>query len=105
MRGRADGGQKKHLVPSICVILLVSGILFFYYGGHQGHHASVALDYGTKFSRSLGWGSNDDGDVAKTDESAFGQEDGDENIIPKSFPVSDFLIYNFIIDNQILFLT
>lgn len=89
MRGRAEVGQKKHLVPSICVILLILGFLFIYFGGHRGQHASVALDYGTKFSRSLGWGSNDDGDATKTDDSAFGQEDRDENVTPKSFPVCD----------------
>ncbi|KAL0918434.1 hypothetical protein M5K25_010443 [Dendrobium thyrsiflorum] len=89
MRGRVDGGQKKHLVPSICVILLILGFLFIYFGGHRGHHTSTALDYGTKFSRSLGWGSNDGGDATKTDESASGQEDGDEHITPKSFPVCD----------------
>lgn len=89
MRGRADGGQKKHLVPSICVILVILGFLFIYYGGHRGQHASAALDYGTKFSKSLGWGSNDDEDATKSDDSTFGQEDRFENLSPKSFPVCD----------------
>ncbi|PKA60596.1 putative methyltransferase PMT8 [Apostasia shenzhenica] len=89
MRGRADGGQKKHLVPAICAALLILGFLFFYYGGSQSQHGSSAMDYGSKFSRSLGWGGNNDLDATKTDDSTAGQEDGDDNISPKSFPVCD----------------
>ncbi|KAG0447857.1 hypothetical protein HPP92_028114 [Vanilla planifolia] len=89
MRGRVDGSQKKFLVPSICVILLLLGFLFVYFGGYGGQHAS-SLDYGTKFSRSLGWGSSDDGDATKTDDSSLGQEDVEDKIITlKSFPVCD----------------
>ncbi|KAJ6820070.1 putative methyltransferase PMT3 [Iris pallida] len=89
MRGRADGGQRKYLIPAICGALLVIGFLFLYDGGSKGQHAtSSALEYGSKVSRSLGLIGEDDEDVGKYDESIFGGG-GDDSIAPKSIPVCD----------------
>ncbi|ONK79604.1 uncharacterized protein A4U43_C01F8060 [Asparagus officinalis] len=90
MRGRADGGQKKNLVPWICAAVLFIVFLFVYYGSFfdpQGQHASTALEYGSRFSRSLGFNIDDDGEVAQTNESIFGEE-GD-SVALKSIPVCD----------------
>lgn len=94
MRGR-DGGQKKHLVPSLCLIVLFLGFIVLYYGsffGPRGQHANSALEYGSRISRSIGWSNGDNGEVGKSEESIFGQEDGEDGLIPKSFPVSAFRI-------------
>lgn len=91
MRGR-DGGQKKHLVPSLCLIVLFLGFIVLYYGsffGPRGQHANSALEYGSRISRSIGWSNSDNGEVGKSEESIFGQEDGEDGLIPKSFPVCD----------------
>ena len=91
MRGRADGGQKKHLVPPWCLMALILGFLFLYYGsffGSRGQHTSSALEYGSRFSRSIGWSNDDSGEVGKSDESIIELDDGDGSLVPKSFPVS-----------------
>ncbi|KAJ6817064.1 putative methyltransferase PMT3 [Iris pallida] len=90
-RGRADGGQKNHLVTTLCVMVVCLGLLFLYYGsffGPRTQAANSALEYGSKFSRSLVWGSEDNGESGKAEESVLGEE-GDDNIIAKSFPVCD----------------
>lgn len=92
MRGR-DGGQKKHLVPSLCVVVLFIGFLVLYYGsffGPRGQHANTALEYGSRISRSFGWSSIDNREVGESKESILGQEGGEDGLIPKSFPVSEF---------------
>nr|CAB3494421.1 unnamed protein product [Digitaria exilis] len=52
----------------------------------QHRAGSTAFEYGTKFSRTLGWGSDDGEDGSE--ESIFGTGDADD-IKPKNFPVCD----------------
>ncbi|KAJ8498656.1 hypothetical protein OPV22_009208 [Ensete ventricosum] len=69
-----------------------SCFLVLYYGpffGPRGQHANSALEYGSRISRSIGWSNGDNGEVGKSEESIFGQEDGEDGLIPKSFPVCD----------------
>jgi len=92
-RGRADGGQKDHLVTTLCIMVACLALLFLYYGsffGSKTQHDNAKLDYGSKFSRSLGWSHDENDEVDKSEESALGTEDGDGSIIPRSFPVSAF---------------
>jgi len=89
MRGRADGGERKNLVPWICAGVLFIVFLFLYYGSFfdpRGEHANSALEYGSRFSRSLGFSSEDDGEVSQSNESIFAEE-GDDTVL-KSIPVS-----------------
>jgi SAM-dependent methyltransferase len=83
--GRTDGPQSKRGVTLLCAMIACLVFLFMYFGfffGPKGQ--SGALEYGTKFSRSLGWGTDDDGESTKSDESIF------ENVVRiKSFPVCD----------------
>lgn len=82
MRGRSDGVQKKRVITSLCIVAIFLGFLYVYYGsifGSQSRGAS-ALEYGSRSLRKLGYlGGDEDSD---------GKEDGDDDIIPKSFPVS-----------------
>ncbi|OAY65291.1 putative methyltransferase PMT8 [Ananas comosus] len=92
MRGRADAAQSKKLVTSLCIVIVFVGLLFLYNGsffGSKGQPASGAFEYRNKISRSLGWGSDDDGEVGKIDESIFAHEGGDNNVRLKNFPVCD----------------
>ncbi|XP_039116784.1 probable methyltransferase PMT3 [Dioscorea cayenensis subsp. rotundata] len=92
MRGRGDGGQKRHLVPLICGGAVVLVFLFLYCGsffGSGGQHANTALEYGSRFSKSLGWSSDENAEDGKSDESIFGSEGGADSALPKSFPVCD----------------
>ncbi|KAJ3682347.1 hypothetical protein LUZ60_014920 [Juncus effusus] len=86
MRGnRTDGSQGKKGVVFLCVMLGCLVFLFMYFGtsfGSDGQNS--ALEYGTKFSRSLGWGSDDESDGARSDESIF-----ENSVRIKSFPVCD----------------
>lgn len=86
MRGRNDGGQSKRPIVLCCMMIVSLCLLFLYFSGSNGHAGSAAFEYGTKFSRSLGWGSDEDGDDG-TEESIFGTGDADD-VKPKSFPVS-----------------
>ncbi|CAI0458329.1 unnamed protein product [Linum tenue] len=92
MRGRPDGAQKKRLITSVCVIAVFLGFIYFYYGsvfGSQGRGAS-ALEYGSKSLRKLGssyLGGDDESD--KEDGMKFGLEEGEDDSVPKSFPVCD----------------
>ncbi|XP_042387885.1 probable methyltransferase PMT3 isoform X1 [Zingiber officinale] len=91
MRGR-DGSQKKHLLPSLCVAFLFFVFLFLYYGSYlsnRGHHANNALEYGSKISRSIGWISENNAELGKSEDQVFTQNDEEEISIPKSFPVCD----------------
>lgn len=93
MRGRGDGGQRRSLVPWICAAALFIVFLFLYYSSFfdpHGQHASSALEYGSRFSRSLGFGNDDEGEVAQSNEFIFGEE-GDDTIL-KSIPVSITLV-------------
>ncbi|XP_072963001.1 probable methyltransferase PMT3 [Typha angustifolia] len=92
MRGRSDASQSKNLVVILCGTVIVLGFLFLYYGsffGPKGQHGSGALEIGSKFSRPFGWGSEDDGEVGKLEESIFALEEGDKTFRPKHFPVCD----------------
>ncbi|PSR97968.1 Methyltransferase [Actinidia chinensis var. chinensis] len=93
MRGRPDGGQKKRLITSVCVVAVFLIFLYVYFGSHSDGES--ALEYGSRSLRKLGssyLGGDEDADLGgKQDESAtkFGLEDGEDGIIPKSFPVCD----------------
>jgi hypothetical protein len=87
MRGRNDGGQSKRPIVLFCVMVACLCLLFLYFSGSNGGQArSAALEYGTKFTRSLGWGSDADGDDG-LDESIFGTGEASD-VKLKSFPVS-----------------
>lgn len=98
MRGRSDLSQKKRIITSLCVLGIFLGFLYVYHGsifGSQSHGAS-ALEYGSRSWRKLGssyLGGDEDND-SKQDESStkYGQEDGEEDVIVKSFPVSSILL-------------
>ena len=94
MRGRADGVKKKQLVTSLCVVGVFLVFIFVYYGSSSGSgQGASAMEYGRTL-RKLGssyLGGDDDAELSgKQDESLtrFGQEEGDDNFFPKSFPVS-----------------
>ncbi|KAK1694803.1 hypothetical protein QYE76_011500 [Lolium multiflorum] len=88
MRGRNDGGQSKRPIVLLCVMVACLCLLFLYFSGSNGGQAgSAALEYGTKFTRSLGWGSDADGDDG-LDESIFGTGDASD-VKLKSFPACD----------------
>ncbi|XP_039136162.1 probable methyltransferase PMT3 [Dioscorea cayenensis subsp. rotundata] len=92
MRGRGDGGQKKHLLPLLCIGALVLVFLFMYYGSFfdsQELSTNTALEHGSKLSKSLSWSSDESGEDGKLEEFIFGQEHRDDNVIPKSYPVCD----------------
>ncbi|KAA8548822.1 hypothetical protein F0562_000506 [Nyssa sinensis] len=93
MRGRSDGGQKKRLLTSVCVVAIFLVCLYLYFGSKS--HGESALEYGSRSLRKLGssyLSGDEDSDIgSKQDEfsNMFGQEDGEDGIIPKSFPVCD----------------
>lgn len=95
-RGRSDGSQKKRLVASICVVATFLGFLYVYGGSIFGsqNSGSSTLEYGRSLKRlgSSYLGAEDDTD-GKQDESSssFRQGDGEDNIVPKSFPVCCFV--------------
>ncbi|KAL6974932.1 hypothetical protein U1Q18_043418 [Sarracenia purpurea var. burkii] len=92
MRGRSDGGQKRRLITTVGVIAIFFVFLYVYFGSHS--HGESALEYGSRSLRKIGssyLGGDEDADRgSKQDESLtkFGLEDGEDSIIPKSFPVS-----------------
>lgn len=99
MRGRSDGVQKKRLITSVCAVTIFLGFLYVYYGSIFGsnNHGASALEYGSRSLRKLGssyLGGDEDND-GKQDESSmrFALEDGEDEITPKSFPVSAFQLY------------
>ena len=57
MRGRNDSGHSKRPVVLCCVMIVCLCLLFLYFSGSNGQAGTTAFEYGTKFSRSLGWGS------------------------------------------------
>ena len=93
MRGRSDGGQKKRLIASVCVVAIFLGFLYVYYGSIFGStsRGAAALEYGSRSLRKLGssyLGGDDDADGKQYESSTkFGQEER-EDVVPKSFPVS-----------------
>lgn len=86
MRGRPDGGQKMRLITSVFVVAIFIGFLYAYYG--SSNRGSSALEYG-KSLRKLGssyLGGEDDNDGKQDEASKFG--DVEDDVVPKSFPVS-----------------
>nr|CAB3477217.1 unnamed protein product [Digitaria exilis] len=86
MRGRNDAAQSKRAIVLCCMMNVCLCLLFLYFSGSKGQAGSTAFEYGTKFSRTLGWGSDDGEDGSE--ESIFGTGDPD-HVKPKSFPVCD----------------
>lgn len=87
MRGRSDGGQKKRLIIALCVVAIFLGFLYAYYGSIFGSSSrgAAALEYGSRSLRKLGssyLGGDDDADGK--------QYEGEEDAVPKTFPVSFF---------------
>ncbi|XP_010556908.1 PREDICTED: probable methyltransferase PMT8 [Tarenaya hassleriana] len=93
MRGRPDGGQKKRLITLVCVVALLVCFVYMYYG--SSNQGASALQYGRslrKLGSSYLGGDDDDGDDANKQEESvakFGQVDGDNDAVPKTFPVCD----------------
>lgn len=87
MRGRSDEVQKKRLITVLVGAAIVLGFLYVYQGSIFGSQNSgaTALEYGSKSLRKLGWGGDEDADDIS---SKFSQEDGDDGVMSKSFPVS-----------------
>lgn len=98
---RTDPAQKKRIITILCVLALFLVFLYAYYGsifGSQSRGAS-ALEYGSRSLRKLGssyLGGDEDND-GKLDESStkYGQEDGEDDVTVKSFPVSFILLNLF----------
>lgn len=89
MRGRSDGGQKKRLIASVCVVALFVCFLYMYYGSSS--QGASALEYGRSL-RKLGssyLGGDDDNGDTKQDDSVTNAEDS--LVVAKSFPVSCFI--------------
>lgn len=94
MRGRSDGGQKKRLITAVCAVAIVIGFLYAYYG--SSNRGSSALEYG-KSLRRLGTsylGTDEDGDGKQEESTKFGLDDGEDDVVPKSFPVSFYSMVN-----------
>ncbi|CAM9000561.1 unnamed protein product [Rhodiola kirilowii] len=83
MRVRSDGSQKTRLITSLCVVAIVLGFLYFFLGpdGSQSSGATALRKIGSTYL-----GGDEDVDVT---ESTTGQEDVDDNVTPKSYPVCD----------------
>lgn len=91
MRGRSDGVQKKRVITSLCIVAIFLGFLYVYYGSIFGsqRRGSLALEYGSRSLRKLGYlGGDEDADGKQESSIKFGLDDGDDDIIAKSFPVS-----------------
>lgn len=103
MRGRSDGAQKKRLLTSVAVVVVFVVILYVYFGS-KGNGES-ALEYGSRSLRKLGssyLGGDDDSDLSGKQDEKFGLEDGEDGIIPKSFPVS--VLFPFLFFSRVLLL-
>lgn len=90
MRGRSDGPQNKRLVTTLCVVAAFLCFLYFYYGSEN--RGASAIEYGSKSLKRLGTSylvRDDDTDEKQSESlTKFGQDD---DLIPKSFPVSVLL--------------
>ncbi|KAL8142801.1 hypothetical protein V2J09_015833 [Rumex salicifolius] len=87
MRGRSDGGQKTRLVPALVIAAILFGFVYVYRGSIFGYQSSgaAALEYGSRSLRKLGFGGDDDVE----DSIKFSLEEGEDSVVPKSFPVCD----------------
>ncbi|KAL0368465.1 UNVERIFIED_CONTAM: putative methyltransferase PMT3 [Sesamum calycinum] len=91
-RGRSDGAQKKRLLTSVGILAVFLVFLYFYFGSKNPGES--ALEYGSRSLRKLGssyLGGDEDSDLGKQDESSakLSLDEGEDGIIPKSFPVCD----------------
>ncbi|KAF3436137.1 hypothetical protein FNV43_RR23229 [Rhamnella rubrinervis] len=82
-RGRSDGSQKKRLVTSVLVLTIICGCVYLY----SRKSGSSPLEYGSKSLRKFGsyLGSDEDTDGS----SSIVDEDAEDGVIVKSFPVCD----------------
>jgi len=93
-RGRSDGSQKKRVIAYACGVAIFIGFLYVYQGSIFGSQnvSSSALEYGSKSLKRLGasyLGTDDASDSKQEDSSPrIGQGDAEDDIVPKSFPVS-----------------
>lgn len=91
MRGRPDAAQKKRLVASLCVLVVVLCFLFVYYGSFFGFgQGTTSMEYGKAWKKlgSSYLGGDDDSDFSgRQDDSVFKLDDGDDVTRPKSYPV------------------
>jgi len=93
MRGRSDGGQKKRLITTVCVVAIFLGFLYAYHGSIFGS-SNHAIEYG-KSLRKLGssyLGGDEDTEGNQDESSHFGYSEGEDDVVPKSFPVSSMLL-------------
>lgn len=100
MRGRSDGSQKKGLLSSVGVVAIFLLFLYLYFGSKSDGES--ALEYGSRSLKKFGssyLGADEDTDLGnKQVETSFklGLDDGEDGIIPKSFPVSSLQPYTII---------
>ncbi|XP_074291008.1 putative methyltransferase PMT3 [Silene latifolia] len=88
MRGRAEDIQKKRLVTGLLVAAIFIGFLYVYKEslfGSEGSSAS-ALEYGSKSLKKFGWGADEEADETSSN---ITQDDGEDGLVLKSFPVCD----------------
>ncbi|KAM1216416.1 hypothetical protein ACFX2I_012658 [Malus domestica] len=90
MRERSDPAQKKCIITSLCIVAILLGFLYVYYGSlfsSQSHGAS-ALEYGSRSLRKLGSSclGEDEDNNKKQDESStkYGQENGEDDVTLKN---------------------
>ena len=97
MRGRSDGSQKKRLLTSLGVVAIILLCLYLYFGSRSDGES--ALEYGSRSLKKFGssyLGGDEDTDLGnKLDESSIklGLDDGEDGVVPKSFPVS--FLFNY----------
>ncbi|KAM1003784.1 hypothetical protein EV1_004016 [Malus domestica] len=82
-RGRADGSQKKRLVTSVLVLVIICGLLYFY----SKKNGSSALEYGSKIRKFGSTYLGVDEDVGDSPPKLG--EDEEDGVILKSIPVCD----------------
>ncbi|KAK1390657.1 Methyltransferase [Heracleum sosnowskyi] len=91
MRGRSDGSRKKRLLTSVGVVAVVILFLYLYFGSQSDGES--ALEYGSRSLKKFGssyLSGEEDIDLDKDDTSfKLGLDDGEDGIVPKSFPVCD----------------
>ncbi|WOH12710.1 hypothetical protein DCAR_0832218 [Daucus carota subsp. sativus] len=93
MRGRSDGSQKKRLLTSLGVVAIILLCMYLYFGSRSDGES--ALEYGSRSLKKFGssyLGGDEDTDLGnKLDESSIklGLDDGEDGVVPKSFPVCD----------------
>ncbi|KAL5711895.1 hypothetical protein ACHQM5_014122 [Ranunculus cassubicifolius] len=89
-KGKGDRGKQTRVVSALCLVATILVFVFVYYGSSVGSQ----VHRGTSTLRRLGssyLGGDEDEDLGSKNEVSFkfGQEDGEDNFVPKSFPVCD----------------